>query len=125
MVGCEGSIFLFIVLLFGCKSTDLNDSYGIASKSTGNLTSSTDGAFVVDNNDSSQEPAIQKSKKEIIRQIIRESINSYPGSCPCPYIYTKNGSRCGKRSAYSKPGGYSPICYEHDVTEEMIKSRLE
>ena len=33
------------------------------------------------------------------------------GSCDCPYDYTSSGSRCGKRSAYSRPGGASPICF--------------
>ena len=55
-----------------------------------------------------------------IRQIlIQESINSYPGNCPCPYSRASNGSRCGGRSAYSRPGGASPLCYETDVTAQM------
>lgn len=33
------------------------------------------------------------------------------GSCDCPYDYARNGSRCGGRSAYSRPGGRSPVCY--------------
>lgn len=33
------------------------------------------------------------------------------GSCDCPYDYTSSGSRCGDRSAYSRPGGRSPVCY--------------
>ena len=33
------------------------------------------------------------------------------GSCDCPYDRASNGSRCGGRSAYSRPGGRSPICY--------------
>ena len=56
-----------------------------------------------------------------IRQIlIQESINSYSGNCPCPYNRASNGSRCGKRSAYSRPGGATPLCYESDVTDAMI-----
>ncbi|MEP7452723.1 SH3 domain-containing protein [Phyllobacterium sp. SB3] len=35
----------------------------------------------------------------------------YSGTCDCPYDYARNGSRCGGRSAYSRPGGRSPICY--------------
>ncbi len=53
---------------------------------------------------------------------IRESILSYPGNCPCPYKSAKNSSKCGKRSAYSKPRGYSPICYKSDVSKKMIKN---
>lgn len=57
---------------------------------------------------------------QIKQAIIRESLASYPGNCPCPYSSMRNGQACGKRSAYSKPGGYSPICYEADVTPEMV-----
>ena len=57
-----------------------------------------------------------------IRQIlIQESINAYPGNCPCPYNRASNGSRCGKRSAYSRPGGAEPLCYERDVTDVMVE----
>ena len=56
-------------------------------------------------------------------QLIRESIANYPGQCPCPYSIMTNGYRCGERSAYSKPGGYEPLCYKSDITsEENIKS---
>lgn len=33
------------------------------------------------------------------------------GSCDCPYDYARNGSHCGGRSAYSRPGGRAPVCY--------------
>jgi hypothetical protein len=36
------------------------------------------------------------------------------GSCDCPYDTDKRGNSCGRRSAYSRPGGRSPICYERD-----------
>jgi hypothetical protein len=58
---------------------------------------------------------------EIKQQIIRKSITSFPGNCPCPYSVASNGSSCGRRSAYSKPGGYDPICYPNDVTPEMVR----
>lgn len=61
------------------------------------------------------------SDAEVKQQIIRNSIASYPGNCPCPYSVAGNGGSCGKRSAYSKPGGYDPICYPSDVTPEMIR----
>lgn len=35
----------------------------------------------------------------------------YVGRCDCPYDVARNGSRCGGRSAYSRPGGRSPVCY--------------
>ncbi|WP_375139478.1 hypothetical protein [Pseudomonas entomophila] len=60
------------------------------------------------------------SDDEIAKRIIAESIASYSGSCACPFNTTRNGSACGKRSAYSKPGGESPMCYRKDVTPEDI-----
>lgn len=66
--------------------------------------------------------AASSQEQKIIQNIIRESIASYPGNCPCPYNRTSNGSSCGRRSAYSKPGGYAPICYAHDVTPAMISN---
>ena len=58
---------------------------------------------------------------EITQRIIQASIRNYPKTCACPYSITSNGSRCGKRSAYSKPGGYAPLCYPEDVTPQMIR----
>lgn len=62
----------------------------------------------------------QLNDKQVKQEIIRESIESYPGNCPCPENRARNGSRCGKRSAWSKAGGYAPICYENEVSQEMI-----
>lgn len=64
-----------------------------------------------------QAPSIEQIKQKIIQ----ESIEDYPGNCPCPYNTARNGSRCGKRSAYHRAGGYTPICYPEDVTTQMIK----
>lgn len=61
---------------------------------------------------------IRNAKDEIIRQ----SIASYAGSCPCPYNRDRAGRRCGGRSAWSRPGGYSPICYESDVSASRVDS---
>jgi len=55
------------------------------------------------------------ASEQRVRQIINESIASYPGKCACPYSLMSNGRKCGKRSAYSKPGGYEPLCYPEDV----------
>jgi uncharacterized protein YraI len=35
----------------------------------------------------------------------------YVGTCDCPYDRMRNGRLCGGNSAYSKPGGRSPLCY--------------
>lgn len=55
------------------------------------------------------------------RKIIQQSIERYPGNCPCPYNTARNGSRCGKRSAYNRAGGYAPLCYPEDVSERMVR----
>jgi hypothetical protein len=47
-------------------------------------------------------------------------LESYPSSCACPYNTDRGGRRCGGRSAYSRPGGYAPICFASDVTKDMI-----
>jgi hypothetical protein len=53
--------------------------------------------------------------------LIKQSIAAYPGNCPCPDYVDRAGRRCGARSAYSKPGGRSPLCYPKDVTDQMIE----
>ena len=59
---------------------------------------------------------------DIKQKIIQSSISSYRGNCPCPYNTDRAGRRCGRRSAYSRPGGASPICYESDVTDKMVEN---
>ncbi len=57
-----------------------------------------------------------------IRQIlIEESIADYAGSCPCPYSTARNGSRCGRRSAYSRAGGADVLCYPKDVSDALVQ----
>lgn len=60
------------------------------------------------------------SVEQVKQLIIEESISEYPGPCACPFNRASNGSKCGKRSAWSKPGGYSPVCYKDEVTKEMV-----
>ncbi|MFZ0022715.1 hypothetical protein [Acinetobacter sp.] len=61
------------------------------------------------------------STESIKQKIIQQSIESYPGNCPCPYNTASNGSRCGKRSAYNRAGGYTLLCYPEDVSDRMVK----
>lgn len=61
----------------------------------------------------------------IVQRLIEESIAGYSGNCPCPYNAARNGSRCGKRSAYNRAGGYAPLCFEEDVTKEMVQAYRE
>ena len=55
------------------------------------------------------------SSNEYKQKQIDDSIRNYSGSCPCPYSRATNGSLCGKRSAWSKPGGQKPKCYFSDL----------
>lgn len=69
---------------------------------------------------------VSLSESGIKKKIIEESLANYSGNCPCPYSTMRNGRACGGRSAYSKPGGASPICYDKDVSKEMVNQwRLE
>jgi hypothetical protein len=65
--------------------------------------------------------AASASDDSIKQAIVQASIASYPSVCACPYSIMRNGRACGGRSAYSRPGGYAPICYPADVTPEMIR----
>ncbi|WP_129642607.1 hypothetical protein [Peristeroidobacter agariperforans] len=64
--------------------------------------------------------AADLAEEQIRKALIQQSIAAYPGSCPCPYNVDRAGRQCGRRSAYSKQGGYSPLCYPADVTPEMV-----
>jgi len=72
----------------------------------------------------SKAPATNPAKltdAQIRKILIQESIDSYSGNCPCPYNTASNGSSCGGRSAYSRPGGAAPLCYAKDVSDEMVR----
>ena len=70
-------------------------------------------------------PKADLSDAQIRQVLIAESRALYSGNCPCPYDTDRAGRRCGKRSAYSRPGGEAPLCYSHDVTQEMIRAYRE
>ncbi|WP_312934220.1 hypothetical protein [Pseudomonas sp.] len=59
---------------------------------------------------------------QIAQHLIDQSIAAYPGPCACPYNRARNGSSCGRRSAYSRAGGYETLCYRKDITQEAIKA---
>ena len=61
------------------------------------------------------------SDAQIRQKIIEESIEQYPGNCPCPYNVARNGSRCGGRSAYNRAGGYAPYCFAADVSAAEVR----
>lgn len=61
---------------------------------------------------------------QIVAKIIQASRNEYYATghpCACPYDRSRNGSSCGARSAYSRPGGAEPKCYPKDVSRVEIE----
>jgi len=69
-----------------------------------------------------QKPRKRLSDAQIKQVLIDESVAAYSGNCPCPYHRDSRGRSCGRRSAYSRPGGEAPLCYPKDVTSDMVKS---
>jgi hypothetical protein len=66
--------------------------------------------------------AYGQSDAQIKQRLIRQSIASYSGSCPCPYNVDRGGRRCGARSAYSRPGGRSPLCFASDISAAQVRA---
>jgi hypothetical protein len=63
------------------------------------------------------------SDTQIREAIVKESRNTYYRTghpCACPEDRASNGRNCGRRSAYSRPGGASPKCYPVDVKQSDI-----
>ena len=69
-----------------------------------------------------QPAAAQQSDAAIRKAIVQQSIAAYSGSCPCPYSTDRAGRSCGRRSAYSRPGGASPKCYPSDVSAAEVRA---
>jgi hypothetical protein len=70
-------------------------------------------------------PAAILSKALVIKALIAESIASAPGPCAGSYQRDRRGHMCGARSAHDRPGGYSPLCTEADITPAMIAAYRE
>jgi hypothetical protein len=67
--------------------------------------------------------ALSLTDRQIAERIVRQSrtdcyATGHP--CACPDDLARNGSMCGRRSAYSRPGGAEPKCYPQDVTASDI-----
>lgn len=55
--------------------------------------------------------------------MIQESVGTYLryiGNCPCPVNNDAASRACDERSAWSRPGGESPLCYRSDITATMV-----
>jgi len=70
--------------------------------------------------ESKEQPKLSDAR--IKKILVEESIAAYSGNCPCPYHRARNGSSCGRRSAYSRAGGAEPLCYAKDVSAEMVEA---
>jgi hypothetical protein len=62
----------------------------------------------------------RETDAQVRQRLIRESIAAYPGACPCPYNVDRRGRSCGRRSAYSRPGGQAPKCFPGDVSAAEV-----
>jgi len=62
------------------------------------------------------------SDAEIRDALLRDSQAQSLSDCPCPYSLKRNGAPCGEDSAYAKPRGRQVYCYDHDVTDAMIRA---
>lgn len=65
--------------------------------------------------------SIQKVKKYMIWQ----SMDEYQGKCPCPQSWTHGGGRCGRLSAYSRQRVKSLLCYQSDISLDMVNRFLQ
>ncbi len=88
-------------------------------KAVGRLTLAAIAVFTLTASVADAKPA-PKTDAQVRQEMIRDSIASYPGNCPCPYNTARNGSSCGGRSAYSRGGGYAPLCYASDISKADV-----
>jgi hypothetical protein len=64
------------------------------------------------------------SDDEIVAIVVKQSREAYYATghpCACPDDLAGNGSRCGRRSAYIRPGGAAPYCYISDVSKAKLE----
>lgn len=69
-----------------------------------------------------------EQKAAIIAALIAASVAAYLAMgrpCACPYSSMRNGGSCGNRSAWSKPGGFKPLCYPTDITDVIFANWLK
>lgn len=57
---------------------------------------------------------------DVASRIVQQSISNYSGQCPCPFSSTNDGRSCGGRSAWSQKSVNPPLCFEAEVTIDMI-----
>lgn len=73
--------------------------------------------------EANSDPFATRLSDEAVRvAIVQHARAAYYGSCPCPDSIDRGGRRCGGRSAYSRPGGASPLCFASDVSDEFVSA---
>jgi hypothetical protein len=74
---------------------------------------------------SAQATAKEITDAQCISIIVQANRNAYYRTgrpCACPYDRDAADRECGDRSAYRRPGGASPYCYDKDVPKAEIDS---
>lgn len=64
-----------------------------------------------------------QTQTQDVAALIQASRSAYPGNCACPYDRDRAGRKCGGRSAYSRTGGYSVLCYPSDVKGSSLATQ--
>jgi hypothetical protein len=118
-------LFLTLALVFATAAATSLSTFAAQSKSVLRNASALPGGGWVCNDgfikrSNSCVAIAQSTDNEIREHLVIRSIEGYAGSCPCPFNTDRAGRRCGARSAYSRPGGASPLCYASDVSQKMV-----
>jgi hypothetical protein len=59
----------------------------------------------------------------VSERVTAEQYRALIGPCACPGDETANGHRCGRVSAYCRCGGWEPICFAGDDTDQREPNR--
>lgn len=66
---------------------------------------------------STDSPRERARKSGMVSGYLSEAnAEEYDGNCMCPYDLAADGTRCGSRSAWSKPEGETPFCDYRKIT---------
>lgn len=126
-VACTDGRLGTVTLSKESNSSEGRGSYRLSDGSMGSVAFShlsSPSAKLLSENDTDTQTKKQPDKAVSLKSIsnvsatdvIAASRANYPGNCPCPYDRDAAGRNCGKRSAYSRAGGYSVKCYPRDVS---------
>ncbi len=69
--------------------------------------------------DTGRRTVVEPRRIRLPKIATRRSTPANP-NCPCPYDVAFRGSICGGRSAYAKPGGSEPACYQGETSARQL-----